>query len=159
MKYRDIIKLLVSLVACQLAGVVGSVFTAKVIPTWYAALEKPAFTPPNWLFAPAWITLYVLMGVSAFFIWRRGLGNRPVRISLIIFLVQLVLNALWSVIFFGLESPLYGIVVIVLLWIAILVTMLRFFKLSTTAGVLLIPYLLWVTFAAALNVSIYILNS
>ena len=158
MKSRDIFKLLVSLIACQLAGVVGSVFTTKAIPTWYAALEKPAFTPPNWLFAPAWITLYVLMGVSAFFIWRGGLGNRPVRISLIVFLVQLVLNALWSVIFFGLESPLYGIVVIVLLWIAILVTMLRFFKLSTTAGVLLIPYLLWVTFATALNVSIYILN-
>ena len=158
MKSRDIFKLLVSLIACQLAGVVGSVFTTKAIPTWYAALEKPAFTPPNWLFAPAWITLYVLMGVSAFFIWRGGLGNRPVRISLIVFLVQLVLNALWSVIFFGLESPLYGIVVIVLLWIAILVTMLRFFKLSTTAGVLLIPYLLWVTFATALNVSIFVLN-
>lgn len=158
MKARDIVKLVVSLVACQLAGVVGSIFTTSAIPTWYAALEKPPFTPPSWLFAPAWITLYLLMGISAFLIWRRGFDNRQVKIALIIFLVQLVLNALWSVVFFGLESPLYGIVVIVVLWVAILLTMLRFWKLSTAAGALLLPYLLWVTFASMLNISIFILN-
>jgi len=157
-KARDIVKLVVSLVACQLAGVVGSIFTTSAIPTWYAALEKPPFTPPSWLFAPAWITLYLLMGISAFLIWRRGFDNRQVKIALIIFLVQLVLNALWSVVFFGLESPLYGIVVIVVLWVAILLTMLRFWKLSTAAGALLLPYLLWVTFASMLNISIFILN-
>ena len=155
---RDIIKLIVSIVACQCAGVIGSAFTTKNIPTWYAALEKPAFTPPNWLFAPAWITLYLLMAIAAFLIWRKGLGEEGVKSALVIFLVQLVLNALWSVVFFGLQSPLYGMVVIIALWVAILLTILRFFKLSTAAGALLLPYILWVSFAAVLYVSIWVLN-
>jgi len=155
---RDIIKLVVSIVACQCAGAIGSVFTTPSIPTWYAALEKPAFTPPNWLFAPAWITLYVLMGVAAFLIWRKGFAHEGVKCALIVFLVQLVLNALWSVVFFGLQSPLYGMVVIIALWIAILLTIIKFWRLSTAAGALLLPYILWVSFAATLNVSIWVLN-
>jgi benzodiazapine receptor len=155
---RDIIKLIVSIVACQCAGIIGSVFTTPAIPTWYAALEKPTFTPPNWLFAPAWIILYVLMAIAAFLIWRKGLGEEGVKSALIIFLVQLVLNALWSIVFFGLQSPLYGMVVILALWIAILLTIIKFFKLSTAAGALLLPYILWVSFAAVLNVSIWVLN-
>ena len=155
---RDIIKLIVSIVACQCAGIIGSIFTTPAIPTWYAALQKPAFTPPSWLFAPAWITLYLLMGIAAFLIWRQGLGQKGVKWALVIFLVQLVLNALWSVVFFGLQSPLYGMVVILALWVAILLTILRFFKLSTAAGALLLPYILWVSFAAALNVSVWVLN-
>jgi len=157
-KSRDIIKLVISIVACQCAGGIGAIFTTPAIPTWYAALEKPAFTPPNWLFAPAWITLYLLMGIAAFLIWRQGLGQKGVKTALIIFLVQLVLNVLWSVVFFGLQSPLYGVVVIVALWMVILLTTLRFFKLSTAAGALLLPYIVWVIFAAALNVSIWVLN-
>jgi benzodiazapine receptor len=156
---KDIYKLVVSIVACQCAGLIGSIFTSSAISTWYATIEKPSFTPPNWLFLPAWITLYVLMGVSAFLIWRRGLDDRRTRIALIIFLIQLILNALWSVAFFGLESPLYGVIVIVALWAAILVTLLRFFKISKAAGILLVPYILWVSFAAALNTSILVLNS
>ena len=157
MKY--IIKLIVSIIACQFAGLIGSLFTAPAISTWYATLEKPLFTPPNWLFAPAWITLYLLMAVSASIVWKKGLSDRPVKTSLVIFLIQLILNALWSVIFFGLQSPLYGIIVIVALWIVILLTIIKFFRLSTLAGVLLLPYIGWVTFAATLNVSIFILNT
>ena len=157
-KIKDILKLIVSLIACQCAGLIGSIFTAPAIPTWYAALEKPPFNPPNWLFAPAWVTLYLLMGIAAFLIWRKGLGEAGVKSALVIFLAQLVLNALWSVVFFGLKSPIAGAIVIVLLWVAILLTILRFFRLSIAAGSLLIPYILWVSFAAALNISIWILN-
>jgi benzodiazapine receptor len=155
---RDIIKLIVSIVACQCAGVIGSIFTTPAIPTWYATLEKPAFTPPSWLFAPAWITLYLLMAVAAFLIWRKGLGEEGVKSALVIFLVQLVINALWSVVFFGLQSPLYGMLVILALWIAILLTIIKFFKLSIAAGALLLPYILWVSFASILNISIWVLN-
>jgi tryptophan-rich sensory protein len=158
MKIKDIFKLIVCVVACLAAGLIGSIFTREAIPTWYAALEKPAFNPPNWLFAPVWTLLYILMGIAAFLVWRKGLENRQVRIALIVFLVQLVLNALWSVAFFGLESPLYGLVVIAALWVAILFTVLKFHRISLTASVLLWPYLLWVTFAAVLNVSIWLLN-
>jgi benzodiazapine receptor len=158
MKSRDIVRLIVSIVACQGAGLIGSLFTTTAIPTWYAGLQKPSFTPPNWAFAPAWITLYILMAVAAFLIWRKGLEQKGVRPALIIFLIQLVLNTLWSIVFFGLESPLYGIVVIIALWIAILLTMIKFFKLSTIAGALLTPYIAWVSFAAVLNVAIWTLN-
>ena len=157
-RMTDIVKLLISVLACQCAGFIGSIFTTPSIPTWYATLQKPPFTPPNWLFAPAWITLYLLMGISAFIIWRRGVDNRGVREALIVFLIQLILNSLWSVVFFGLKSPLYGVVVIIVLWIAILFTILKFFKLSTVAGGLLLPYILWVSFAAALNISVWVLN-
>lgn len=156
---KYIFKLIVSIIACQLAGVIGSAFTTPAIPTWYAALVKPPFTPPSWLFAPAWITLYVLMGISASLVWRVGLDQKRVRTALILFLVQLVLNALWSVAFFGLQSPLGGIIVIVLLWAAILLTILKFFRISTAAGALLVPYIAWVTFAATLNAYIYVLNA
>lgn len=154
----DAYKLIISLVACQCAGLIGSIFTVSAIPTWYSTLQKPSFTPPNWLFAPAWVTLYLLMGISAFIVWRKGLDSKPVRAVLIVFLIQLILNALWSVAFFGLESPLYGVIVIAALWLAILITTIKFFRLSALAGLLLLPYIGWVSFAAVLNVLILILN-
>ena len=157
-KTGDIWKLVVSIMACLAAGAIGSIFTRQAIPTWYATLEKPAFNPPNWLFAPVWTLLYILMGVAAFLVWRKGLDNRQGKIALIAFLVQLVLNALWSVVFFGLESPLYGLIVISVLWVAILFTVLKFYRISLAASVLMWPYLLWVTFAAVLNESIWLLN-
>jgi len=157
-KITDIVKLVISIIACQCAGLIGSLFTTPAITTWYATLQKPPFTPPNWLFAPAWITLYLLMGISAFIIWRRGLGNPQVKRALFLFVIQLVLNALWSIAFFGLESPLYGVIVIATLWVAILLTILKFFKVSSVAAVLMLPYILWVTFAAVLNISIWVLN-
>jgi len=157
-KPTDIVKLVISIIVCQCAGLIGSIFTMPAITTWYATLQKPPFNPPNWLFAPAWATLYLLMGISAFIIWRRGLGNPQVKRALFLFVIQLVLNALWSVAFFGLESPLYGVIVIAALWVAILFTILKFFKVSSVAAVLMLPYILWVTFAAVLNVSIWVLN-
>ena len=159
MKLKYGFKLLISIVACQCAGLIGSVFTTPAIPTWYATLQKPAFTPPNWLFAPAWTTLFLLMGISASIIWHRGLENRQVKAALMVFLIQLILNMLWSIAFFGLQSPISGVIIIVLLWAAILLTIIVFFKISRLAGSLLLPYIGWVTFAAILNVSISILNS
>jgi benzodiazapine receptor len=158
MSTADIVKLIVSIVACEGAGGIGSVFTRKAISTWYTALRKPAFTPPNYVFGPVWLTLYALMGVAVFLVWREGLAQEGVTIAFIVFWVQLVLNILWSAIFFGRKSPLGGIVIILLLWAAILLTIIRFFAVSNVAGGLLIPYLVWVSIAANLNVRIWLLN-
>ena len=156
-KLNDILKLIVSIILCQLAGFLGALFTTSAIPTWYATLRKPFFTPPNSIFSPVWISLFLLMGISLFFVWRRT-DHPKFKIAFIFFLIQLILNILWSVAFFGLQSPLLGLVDIVLLWIAILFTILNFFKVSKLAGALLIPYLLWVSFATLLNFSLWILN-
>jgi tryptophan-rich sensory protein len=157
MKINDILKLAVSVILCQLAGFLGSVFTTPAIPTWYQTLHKPFFTPPNWLFSPVWISLFILMGLSFFYVWRRP-DHPQFKKALIFFFVQLILNVLWSLAFFGLRSPLFGLMDIVLLWIAILFTILNFFQVSRFAGVLLLPYLLWVSFATLLNFSLWILN-
>ncbi len=157
-RVKDIIRLIVSIVVCQGAGLIGSIATSRSVSTWYLTLQKPPFTPPNWLFAPAWTTLYLLMAIAAFLVWRTGLDKSSTRTALIIFLVQLVLNALWSFAFFGLQSPLYGVIVILALWLAILFTILKFFPISKAAGILLIPYILWVSFAAVLNISVLLLN-
>jgi benzodiazapine receptor len=156
---RDIVEAVVSIVVCQGAGLIGSVATFPSIPTWYASLDKPPFNPPNWIFGPVWTTLYTLMGIAAFLVWRKGIRNREVKIALGIFLVQLVLNTLWSVIFFGLNSLAGGLVVIVVLWIAILLSIITFFRISKVAGALLIPYILWVSFATILNFSLWQLNA
>jgi benzodiazapine receptor len=158
MSWADIAKLIISIVACEGAGVIGALFTTPAIPTWYAGLKKPAFTPPNSVFGPIWITLYLLMGVAVFIVWREGLDQEGVTIAFTVFWVQLVLNVLWSVIFFGLKSLLGGMVMIFLLWIAILVNIIMFFGVSPIAGGLLIPYIIWVSIAANLNVRIWILN-
>jgi benzodiazapine receptor len=152
-------RLVSAIVVCQLAGVVGSLFTVSSIPTWYAGLEKPFFAPPNWLFAPVWIFLYALMGVSLYIVWNQGTSKAAVRTAMYTFGVQLVLNALWSALFFGLESPLLGLVGIVALWVAIVVTIFRFYRVSKKAGLLLLPYIVWVTIATILNLSIWLLNS
>lgn len=155
---KDIIKLLISIVVCQAAGFIGSIFTTPNIPTWYATLRKPSFTPPNWLFAPVWTTLFLLMGISAYLVWRYGLSNSRVRIALLIFIVQLIVNILWSLVFFGLKSPLAGFFVIIALWLLILLTIIHFSNISITAGILLIPYILWVSFASVLNFMLWRLN-
>lgn len=154
----DVAKIIVSLLAAFLAGGIGSVFTTSSLPNWYAGLQKPFFTPPDWLFAPAWTILYVLMAVAAFLVWRQGLRTLGVRRALWAYLVQLILNVLWSVVFFGLKSPLFGMVVILFLWFAIIVTTVRFFWVSRTAAWLMVPYAIWVTFASVLNIGIYALN-
>ena len=158
MSWTDIIRLIISIVACEGAGGIGAVFTTPAIPTWYAGLKKPAFTPPNSVFGPIWITLYLLMGVAVFAVWREGFDQEGVPIAFAVFWGQLVLNVLWSVIFFGLKSLLGGMVVILLLWIAILVNIILFFGVSPIAGGLLIPYIIWVGIAANLNVQVWKLN-
>jgi len=154
----EILKLAISIIVCQLAGVIGSIFTTPAIPGWYAALVKPSFNPPNWVFAPVWTSLYLLMGISVFLIWRKGLDNHLVNSGLRIFIFQLILNTLWSFLFFGLRSPLLGFLEIILLWVAIVLTILSFFRVSKLAGILLLLYILWVSFAAILNFSIWRLN-
>jgi translocator protein len=154
----DIVKLIVSIVICQGAGVIGAIFTTPAIPTWYAGLKKPAFTPPNSVFGPVWVTLYLFMGIAVFLVWREGLSQQGVTTAFILFWVQLALNVLWSVIFFGLKSLPGGMVVILLLWLAILANIIVFFGVSPIAGGLLIPYIIWVSIAANLNARVWILN-
>ena len=159
MSGSNIIKLVVAVLLCQAAGILGSLATVPAIPGWYQGLAKPAFTPPNWLFGPAWIMLYLLMGIALFLVWRQGLGRPGVKTAVTLFFIQLVLNALWSWLFFGWHQVGLAFAEIVLLWVFILLTMIRFLPLSRVAGWLLVPYLLWVTFASALNFSLWRLNT
>ncbi len=158
MKINNTFKLIIAIVVSELAGVIGSLFTVSAIPTWYAGLVKPALNPPAWVFGPVWTTLFALMGIAAFLVWKKGLDRRDVRIALGIFIGQLVLNTLWSIIFFGLHSPGWALIDITLLWLAILGTIIVFYKISRPAMFLLLPYILWVSFAGYLNYSIWTLN-
>ena len=158
MKPGNIARLVASIILWEGAGGIGSIFTTGAIATWYVALAKPAFTPPNSVFGPVWVTLYLLMAIAVFLVWRRGLGESGVKLAFIIFWVQLVINALWSVVFFGFRSPLGGVVVIIILWLLILFNIIRFFKVTPLAGWLLIPYILWVSIASYLNVGVWLLN-
>jgi len=155
---REIPKLIVSVLIVFLAGSVGSYATLPQITTWYVTLAKPSWTPPNAWFGPIWSTLYVLIGIALFLVWRQGLDRRDVRFAILIFVVQLVLNILWSLVFFGLQSILGGFIIIFVLWIAILANMIAFYVISKPAGLLFIPYLIWVSIASYLNYSILILN-
>ncbi|HUV46747.1 MAG TPA: TspO/MBR family protein [Candidatus Bathyarchaeia archaeon] len=151
------IKLIASVVICQLAGVIGAFFTTPAISGWYKGLNKPAFNPPNWLFGPAWTFLYFLMGVSLYLVWNKK-NSKQKKTALIFFVIQLGLNILWSIIFFGLRLPLVAFLEIIILWLFILLTIIKFFPISKKSAYLLIPYLLWVTFASVLNFYIVRLN-
>jgi translocator protein len=158
MAKNNFFKLIITLVACQLAGIIGSIFTVSAIPCWYAQLLKPELNPPNWIFGPAWTILYILMGISAFLIWKKGFEKKEIKIALTVFIFQLFLNAIWSIIFFGLKNPFWAFIEIIILWLAILGTIIIFYKISKPAAILLIPYIFWVSFAAYLNYSIWQLN-
>jgi benzodiazapine receptor len=159
MAIGSIVRLVIACGVSLAAGAMGSLAVGgQGFSSWYGAIQKPGFTPPGWVFGPVWTVLYLLMGVAAFLVWERGLGVRLVRIALVWFLVQLVLNAAWTPVFFGLHRIGLAVVVIVLLWVAIVVTMYYFFRVSRSAGILLVPYLLWVSFATVLNASIWYLN-
>ncbi len=158
MKINNTFKLIIAIVVSELAGIIGSVFTTPSITGWYAGIVKPAFNPPAWVFGPVWTTLFALMGIAAFLVWKKGLDRRDVKIALGIFLGQLVLNTLWPIIFFGLRSPGGALIEIVFLWLAILATIIAFYKISKPAAWLLVPYILWVSFAGYLNYSIWQLN-
>ena len=142
-----------SLIWFAAAGL-GSLVTTPQIPNWYADLAKPAWTPPDWIFGPVWTLLYVMMAVAAWLVWRLD-GFAGAKVPLALFAIQLVLNSIWSVLFFGLQNPGAAAVEIVLLWAAILATLVTFWKRSKWAGGLLVPYLAWVSFAAVLNVAIW----
>ncbi len=146
------------IIIAQIAGIVGSLFTTNSVNTWYKEISRPSFTPPDWLFAPVWIILYLLMGISAYLIWKKGAHKKEVRTALILFFIQLILNSLWSVIFFGLHLTLIAFIEIVLLWFAILFMIIKFYPISRTASLIQIPYILWVSFAAILNFSFAALN-
>jgi len=155
---KDLPKLLISVIGCEIVGVLGTPFTIPAIPAWYASLNKPFFAPPNWVFGPVWTLLYFLMGLAFYLIWKQGFNKRRVRTACLFFLAQLGLNFIWSPIFFGLRAPQLGLLVIVAMWVFIVMTMKQFYPLSKPAFYLLIPYLLWVSFATLLNAALVVLN-
>jgi len=155
---NKIIKFIISVAVCELVGLISTPFTISAIQTWYQYLNKPSFSPPNWVFGPVWTILYFLMGISAYLIWIKGLKNKKVKPALKIFIVQLIFNFLWSIFFFGMHNPILSLIDIILLWITILLTIIKFYELSKPAAYLLIPYILWVSFATLLNFAIVILN-
>ena len=155
---RKIIGFAVCVLIPLAAGAIGALFTTPAIPVWYAALTKPALTPPAWVFGPVWTLLYVLMGIALFLIWdnRTVTGGR--RPAFRAFFVQIILNVAWSAVFFGSHAMLAGFIVIAALWLSIIWTIFRFSKVSPAAAWLLAPYILWVSFASYLNLAIYLLN-
>lgn len=152
------LKFLVSLAIPFIVMIIGSIFTSRGLIDWYVALNKPSFTPPSWVFPLTWTIIYTLMGIAFFLVWQNKteLLFRP---ALLAYGIQLILNLLWSFFFFTLKSPTLAFIDIVLLWIAIIATIIIFYKISTIATYLLVPYLLWISFASVLNFSIIILNS
>ncbi|OGS23214.1 MAG: TspO protein [Elusimicrobia bacterium RIFOXYA2_FULL_39_19] len=151
-------KLLIFLGIAYFAEFVGSAITIPMIDTWYVTLNKPMFNPPSWVFAPTWTLLYSLMGIASYLVWQKDINRKLVRTALLIFYIQLALNVLWSFLFFGMLSLNYAFVEILILWIFILITIIYFLRISGLAGVLLIPYLIWVSYAALLNYSFWMLN-
>lgn len=160
MRFKNFSKLAIAIAVSELAGIIGSAFTTSSVAGWYAGIVKPAFNPPAWVFGPVWTTLYALMGVAAFLVWKQKeiANDRKVKIALGVFGIQLFLNAVWSIIFFGLHSPGWALVNIAALWLAILWSMVVFYKISKPAAYLLVPYLLWVSLASYLNFAIWALN-
>ncbi|OGM83513.1 TspO protein [Candidatus Woesebacteria bacterium RIFOXYC1_FULL_41_14] len=152
------LKLSASILICLLVGMIGSLITYPAIPTWYAGLVKPIFSPPGWLFGPVWTILYILMGVSLFMVWKKGIKDKKVRLALKFFGIQLFLNGIWSPIFFGLKNPLFAFMVIILMWFFIRKTIIAFAEIDKKASRLLYPYLVWVSFASVLNFSVWLLN-
>ncbi len=148
---------IVSIVIAQLAGIVGSLFTVNSVRTWFQTIIKPSWNPPSWVFGPVWIILYTLMGISAYLVFKQK-DVKDVKLALSVYGVHLLLNALWSVLFFGLKNPGFAFFEIIILLVFIVITMVLFWRINTLAGVLLLPYLVWVSFATFLNYTIWQLN-
>ena len=154
----DYSKLLTAIILCQGAGFVGSLATFTSINTWYRALVKPPFNPPNWIFGPVWTVLYVLMGIALYLVWEKGLGKSRVRTAFWLFVLHLSVNFGWSVVFFGMHSIFGGFVGALVLWAYIVALLWKFYEIRPLAAYLLVPYLLWTSFAVVLNTSIWLLN-
>jgi translocator protein len=151
-------KLIRSILIPVLVGAISGYFTTSGVNGWYALANKPWFNPPNWIFAPVWTTLYVLMGIALFLVWRSDPDKTIKQTAIILFAVQLILNFFWSIIFFKLQQPGWAFAEIILMWVMILLTIFWFGKISATAAWLLVPYICWVSFASVLNYSIWRLN-
>lgn len=164
MRINNFFKLIISVAVCEFAGIIGSVFTIPSIQSWYIGLVKPALNPPAWIFGPVWTMLFAFMGIAAFLIWSSYAKASArqwkigIKIAIGIFGLQLLLNTLWSIIFFGLHNPAGAFIEIIFLWLAILATIIAFSKISKLAAWLLVPYILWVSFAVYLNYAIWIMN-
>jgi len=153
-----IIMFIASILIPQAIGALGGLLTAPSIGSWYAGLNKPSFNPPDWIFGPVWTALYLMMGIALFLVWKNGLSRKETKQAVVAFFIQLALNLAWSYLFFYLHSPFRAFIDIIALWIAIAATLAAFLKVSRAAGILLVPYLLWVSFAAVLNFFIWRLN-
>lgn len=171
MAQKKIWRLVKSIFLCELAGIIGSLTTTPAIKNWYAGISKPSFNPPNWIFAPVWTTLFALMGIALYLVWSKGeeikflpsseKGKKEmanIRLGLKFFLAQLILNMLWSFLFFGLHNPFLAFIEIIILWCAILASIILFYKINKKAAYLLFPYILWVSYAVVLNFFIMRLN-
>jgi len=154
---RTVVGLIVFLAICFGAAGVGSALTTPAIGGWYAALKKPSWTPPNWIFGPVWSLLYLMMALAAWLVWRRA-GIAPATVALVLFGLQLAFNVAWSALFFALRMPGIAFAEIVVLWALILAAVIAFWRVIPLAGILMAPYLAWVTFAAALNFAVWIIN-
>ncbi|WP_372370063.1 TspO/MBR family protein [Candidatus Uabimicrobium sp. HlEnr_7] len=154
---KKISGLVVAIYVCFTAAFIGSVVTRVSVKTWYQTLKKPAWNPPDWIFAPVWSTLFLLMAISIWLIWLKR-EEHKIEKQITLFSIQLITNILWSTLFFGMQNPDLAFVGIIVLIIAIIATMVAFLEINKTAGYLMIPYILWVIFAAFLNVTICWLN-
>jgi tryptophan-rich sensory protein len=153
-----IIKAFILVIICEIIGFTSGIATAEGVTNWFQTIEKPFFNPPSWLFAPVWTTLYALMGVSAALVWHQGIEKKEVKQALILFGIQLVLNFFWSFLFFKYHLLLVAFIEIITLLTFIILTAIQFYKIHKTAGLLMIPYILWVSFASVLNFSLWWLN-
>jgi len=155
---RKLTYIIIGIVICSTIGFLSSIVTQSSVNGWYMTLNKPSFNPPNWIFAPVWTALYILMGISAGWVWAKGFHHKWVKTGLYHFGFQLLLNGLWSIVFFGLQQPFWGLLVILTLLVVLILTIKWFKVVSKVAAILLIPYLLWVCFATVLNYKIWELN-
>lgn len=158
MKFKNLIALAGFILLAQMAGIIGSIFTMPAIDSWYRFIAKPELVPPNWVFGPVWTILFVLMGVAAYLVWRKGTGSKRVQIALGVFVLQLVVNTLWSIVFFGVNALGLAVVIIAGLWLLIALNIALFARISKIAAWLLVPYILWVSFASYLSYMIWVLN-
>ncbi|MFC1660693.1 TspO/MBR family protein [Gemmatimonadota bacterium] len=154
----NLARLVIAVTIPLAVGGLSGFATARGVQDWYPTLIKPPFNPPAWVFGPVWTLLYLMMGIAAFLVWQKGWDSGVVRAALALFAIQLILNGLWSVLFFGIRSPGMAFVDILLLWASIGATLVLFWRVTPVAGMLLLPYEAWVTFAAVLNGSIWMLN-
>ena len=141
-----------------MAGIIGSFFTFDAVSTWYSTIIRPEIAPPNWIFGPVWITLYTLMGIALYMILTSKTSKKKLKDAKVVFGTHLVLNAIWSIIFFGMRNPMLAFFEIIVLWFFMLWTFVKFYEIKKNAGYILIPYIIWVTFAIILNYNIWMLN-